>query len=106
MPNCCDAEFLKSLVRQARKNRLVYLVLAERRLVTFKAEAAQPTPEVHLERPRADLEYPGRPHSFYTLPLPQSAELKPEGLRRGARGFTLAAVGKWLMCRRGRQAVS
>jgi hypothetical protein len=58
MPNCRDADLLQRLVREARKNRLVYLVLAERRLVTFKAEAAQPTPEVHLERPRADLEYP------------------------------------------------
>jgi hypothetical protein len=44
MPNCRDAKLLQGLVRQARKNRLVYLVLAERRLVTFKAEAAQPTP--------------------------------------------------------------
>ena len=39
MPNCCDAKILQVLVRQARKNRLVYLVLAERRLITFEAKA-------------------------------------------------------------------
>ena len=42
-----DAKLLKVLVRQARKNRLVYLVLAERRLISFEAEAPQPTPDVH-----------------------------------------------------------
>jgi hypothetical protein len=35
--------------------------------------------EVHLERPRANLEYPRRPHIFYTLPLP------PPGFRLGER---------------------
>jgi hypothetical protein len=39
MPNCCDAKLLQGLVRQARKNRLVYLVLAESRLITFEAKA-------------------------------------------------------------------
>ena len=56
MPNCCDAEFLKSLVRQARKNRLVYLVLAEGGLVAFETQAPQPPTEVHdsaLTRPKA-----------------------------------------------------
>jgi len=47
MPNCCDAKLLQGLVRQARKNRLVYLVLAESRLITFEAKAPQPTPDVH-----------------------------------------------------------
>jgi hypothetical protein len=44
MPNCCDAKLLQGLVRQARKNRLVYFVLAERRLIPFEAQAPQPTP--------------------------------------------------------------
>ena len=47
MPNCCDAKLLQGLVRQARKNRIVYLVLAERRLILFEAKAPQPTAEVH-----------------------------------------------------------
>ena len=29
MPECCDAKLLKVFFRQARKNRLVYLILAE-----------------------------------------------------------------------------
>jgi CO/xanthine dehydrogenase Mo-binding subunit len=40
-----DAKLLQVLFRQARKNRLVYLVLAESRLVFFEAEAPQPTPD-------------------------------------------------------------
>jgi class 3 adenylate cyclase len=40
MPNCCDAKLLQGLVRQARKNRLVYLVLAESRLITFEEGTA------------------------------------------------------------------
>jgi len=48
MPNCRDAEFLESLVRQAWQNRLVYLVLSERGLVLFEAKTPQPTPDIHL----------------------------------------------------------
>ena len=44
---CCDAKLLQGLVRQARKNRLVYLVLAECDLVLFEPKAPQPTPDVH-----------------------------------------------------------
>ena len=47
VPDCCDAKLLQGLVRQARKDRLVYLILAERRLVPFEAKAPQPTSEVH-----------------------------------------------------------
>jgi hypothetical protein len=43
MPQCGDAELLQVLVREARKNRLVYLVLAEGRLVLPKAKAPQQT---------------------------------------------------------------
>jgi hypothetical protein len=39
VPECCDAKLLQVLVRQARKDRLVYLVLAERCLILPKAKA-------------------------------------------------------------------
>ena len=35
MPNCCDAKLLQGLVRQARKNCIFYLFLAEMRSRTF-----------------------------------------------------------------------
>ena len=44
MPYRCDAKLLQGLVRQARKNRLIYFVLAESRLVPFQAKTPQPTP--------------------------------------------------------------
>ena len=44
MPNCCDAKLLQRLVRQARKNRLVYLVLAECGLILSETKSPQPTP--------------------------------------------------------------
>jgi hypothetical protein len=47
MPNCCDAKLLERLVRQARKERFIYLILAERSLILPKAKAAQPTCDVH-----------------------------------------------------------
>ena len=51
MPDCCDAKLLEGLVRQARKNRLVYLVLAECRLILPEAQAPQPDHNVHDEAP-------------------------------------------------------
>ena len=47
VPECCDAKLLQVLVRQARQNRLVYLVLAEYRLVLSEAQAPQPDHNVH-----------------------------------------------------------
>jgi hypothetical protein len=47
MPNCRDAKLLQGLVRQARENRLVYLILAECRLVPSEAQAPQPDYNVH-----------------------------------------------------------
>ena len=47
MPQCCDAELLQVLFRQARKDRLVYLVLAECRLILPEAKAPQPDHNVH-----------------------------------------------------------
>src|SRR5262249_7713204 len=41
------AEFLQVLVRQARKNRLVYVILAEDRLILPEAQAPQPDHDVH-----------------------------------------------------------
>jgi hypothetical protein len=46
VPERRDAKFLQVLSRQARKNRLVDLVLAECRLIPFEAKAPQPTPDV------------------------------------------------------------
>src|SRR6516162_5655984 len=51
MPNCCDAKLLQGLVRQARQNRLLYLVLAECRLILPEAQAPQPDHDVHFGAP-------------------------------------------------------
>jgi hypothetical protein len=42
-----DAKLLQVLVRQARENRLVYVILAEDRLVLSEAQAPQPNHDVH-----------------------------------------------------------
>ena len=47
MPNRRDAKLLQVLVRQARENRLVYLILAECRLILPEAQAPQPDHNVH-----------------------------------------------------------
>src|ERR1700719_2613359 len=47
VPNRGDAKLLQGLVRQTRKNRLVYVILAEGRLVPPEAEAPQPDHNVH-----------------------------------------------------------
>jgi hypothetical protein len=47
VPKCCDAKLLQVLFRQARKNRLVYLILAEDRLILPEAQAPQPDHNVH-----------------------------------------------------------
>jgi hypothetical protein len=43
MPGCGDAKLLQVLVRQARENRLVYVILAEDRLVLAEAQAPEPS---------------------------------------------------------------
>ena len=53
VPNRGDAKLLQGLVRQARKNRLVYVVLAECRLVLPEAQAPQPDHNVHEWRPQS-----------------------------------------------------
>ena len=45
--SCRDAKLLKGLVRQVRKDRLVYLVLAECSLILPVAQAPQPDHDVH-----------------------------------------------------------
>src|SRR6476646_4311401 len=47
MPECRNAKLLQVLFRQARKNRLVYLILAECRLILPEAQAPQPDHNVH-----------------------------------------------------------
>jgi hypothetical protein len=42
-----DAKLLQVLVRQARENRLVYVILAEDRLVLGETQAPQPDHNVH-----------------------------------------------------------
>ena len=47
MPDCCDAKLLERLVRQARENRLVYLIVAECRLILPEDQAPQLDHNVH-----------------------------------------------------------
>jgi hypothetical protein len=47
VPKRCDAKFLQVLVRQARENRLVYVILAEDRLVLPEASGGSGKPCVH-----------------------------------------------------------
>jgi hypothetical protein len=47
MPDQTDAQILQILARQGRQNSIVDRVLAERSLIPFEAEAAQPLSEVH-----------------------------------------------------------
>ena len=44
MTDRTNADFLQVLQREAEKDPLIYLVLAERRLIPFEAQAPQPTP--------------------------------------------------------------
>src|ERR1700722_7475597 len=49
MPECRDAKLLQVLLRKARKNGLVYLILAECCLILPEAQAPQPDHNVHGE---------------------------------------------------------
>ena len=53
MPKGGDAKLLQVLVRQARKDRLVYFILAECRLVLPEAQAPQPDHNVHSGAPQS-----------------------------------------------------
>src|SRR6185312_12942634 len=55
VPKRGDAELLQVLVRQARENRLVYVILAEDRLVLPEAQAPQPDHNVHDSTPNSGL---------------------------------------------------
>jgi hypothetical protein len=48
-----DTKLLQVLVRQARENRLVYVIVAEDRLVLPEAQAPQPDHDVHDGRPQS-----------------------------------------------------
>jgi hypothetical protein len=47
VPKRTDAQLLQVLRGQVRQDRVVYLVLAESRLIPFEAELPQSIPEVH-----------------------------------------------------------
>jgi hypothetical protein len=51
MPECCDAKLLQVLVRQAQQDGVVYLILAEGRLILPEAQAPQPDHDVHDDVP-------------------------------------------------------
>ena len=54
MTNWADADFLQVLLCQVREDPLVDLVVAESRLVLFKAQAPQPDHDVHGGAPNTD----------------------------------------------------
>ena len=56
-----DAKLLQVLVRQARENRLVYVVLAENGLILSEAKGPQPDHDVH------EGENSGLPHIIVLL---------------------------------------
>jgi hypothetical protein len=66
MPECCDAKLLQVLFRQARKNRLVYLILAKCGLILPEAQAPQLDHNVHDgARPfRVAVHHDPRPKGF------------------------------------------
>jgi hypothetical protein len=51
VPKRRDAKLLQVLVRQARENRLIYVILTECRLILPEAQAPQPDHNVHDGRP-------------------------------------------------------
>jgi hypothetical protein len=53
MPDNSDTKVLQVLRGQARQDRVVDLILAECRLVSFEAEPPQPTSDVHDGAPFA-----------------------------------------------------
>ena len=63
VPKRRDAKLLQVLVRQARENRLVYLILAECRLILPEAQAPQPDHNVHDGAP-----YSGVAHIMVPAP--------------------------------------
>ena len=48
-----NANFLQVILREAREDPLVYLVVSECRLVSFEAQAPQPIYDVHDDAPSA-----------------------------------------------------
>jgi hypothetical protein len=53
VPNRNDAKLLQRLVRQARQDRFVYLILAEGCLIPPEAQAPQPDHDVHDGAPQS-----------------------------------------------------
>jgi hypothetical protein len=52
MTDRTNADFFQVLLRQAREDPFVYLVLAECRLIASEAQGAQPIPDVHECAPK------------------------------------------------------
>ena len=80
MPECRDAKLLQVFRRQARQDRLVNLVLAERSLILSEAKAPQPDHDVH----------DGARGSAWSISLSGRLEevLGGVGVRRECRGGT------------------
>ena len=62
MPKCRNAKLLQVLVRQARENRLVYVIIAEDPLILPEAKAPEPDHNVHDGDPNS-----GLPHIIVLL---------------------------------------
>jgi len=84
-----DTKLLQVLVRQARENRLVYVILTEDRLVLREAQAPQPTSNIHDGRPNpmgqrnlglGETACPG------PLWVKERTRLRGSALRAGVRG--------------------
>jgi hypothetical protein len=71
-----DAKVLQVLGRQTRQDLLIDLVFAERRLIPFKTNAAQPIPEVHDSVLITRRYGPGRSHAVSLRHLSMAAGLR------------------------------
>lgn len=82
MTDGTNADFLQVLLREAPEDPLVYLVVAERRLVSFEAQAPQPNHDVHDGAP--------------TLPAHMIVEVKRPVQRPVLKCLTrVAPVNRW-----------
>ena len=82
-----DTKLLQVLVRQARENRLVYVILTEDRLVLREAQAPQPTSNIHDGRPN--------PMGQRNLGLGETACPGPLGVIRVAARHGRAVADAW-----------
>jgi hypothetical protein len=86
MPNCRDAKLLQGLVRQTRKNRLVYLIFAECCLIFAEAQAPQLDHDVHDGAPTHGRRYHGpapRGVSSGGIMQSDSSPIRPDNVSQG-----------------------